>query len=118
MKKILFAAAAGMIALAPLSADAQNRPTPGLNMIEFPGHNHPLFPCSDKDKVLKRSKCVDFKGYGGVKGVIYVENYIIHCMTGGTLKKGDPVTYVTWTGIGRCTPAQAAAQEAANAKRK
>ncbi len=105
MKKLLLVLAFGLMAT---TAMAQGKPTPGLNMVEFPGHNHPLFPCSDKNRVLKRSQCVDFHGYGGVKGPIFVENYIIHCMTGGTLSKGDPVTYVTWTSIGRCTtPAEA-----------
>lgn len=110
MKKILLATAFGLASTlvvstltVPTMAQAQSAPTPGLNMVEFPGHNHPLFPCKDKNRRLKRSKCVDFNGYGGVKGKIFVTNYIIHCMTGGTLSKGDPVTYVTWTGIGRCT---------------
>lgn len=110
MKKILMALALGALSTVLMG---QNKPTPGLNMVEIPGHNHPFFPCSDKNKILKRSQCVDWKGYGGMKGMIFVENYIIHCMTGGTMAKGDPVTYVTWTGIGQCTPEDIARSEAA-----
>lgn len=116
MRKLFMALGAAV--LSSVLMGQAGPPTPGLNMIEFPGHDIDAFPCKDKNKVLHRSQCVDFRGYGGVKGIIFVENYIIHCMTGGTLSKGDPVTYVTWTRIANCTPEQIAAEEAAEKPKK
>jgi hypothetical protein len=114
MRKLLMAAGAAILSTAVMGQSA----TPGFNMIEMPGHDIEAFPCKDKNKTLKRSKCVDFRGYGGVKGIIFVEDYIIHCMTGGTLAPGQPVTYVTWNRIGRCTPEMIAAEEAEEKAKK
>ena len=116
MRKIL--TIVGAAALSGVLMGQAGPPTPGLNMIELPGHDIDAFPCKDKNKILHRSQCVDFRGYGGVKGIVFVENYIIHCMTGGTLAAGQPVTYVTWTRIANCTPAQIAAEKAAEEKAK
>jgi len=97
MKKLSLALAAGGLS-ALLMGQA-----PGLNMIEFDGQNHPAFPCSQKNKTLKRSQCADFGGYGGIKGKVFVEDYIIHCVSkGGTKGEGRPITYVSWNRIGRC----------------
>jgi hypothetical protein len=108
----------GAVALSSVLMGQSAPPTPGLNMIEMPGHDIDAFPCKDKNKILHRSQCVDFRGYGGVKGIVFVENYIIHCMTGGTRAPGEPVTYVTWTRIANCTPEMIAAEKAAEEKKK
>lgn len=79
---------------------------PGIQMIEFDGQGHPAFPCSQKNIPLKRSQCVDLKGWGGTKGKVFFEDYIIHCVSKGATKgrpgEGRPITYVSWNRIGSC----------------
>ncbi len=80
---------------------------PGIQMIELDGQNHPAFPCSKKDIPLKRSQCVDLKGWGGMSGKVFLEDYIIHCTSKGATKglpgEGRPITYVSWNRMGRCS---------------
>lgn len=97
MKKFGFALAAAAVS-ALLMGQA-----PGLQMIELHGQNHAAFPCKDKNKRMKRSQCVDWRGWGGIKGRVFVEDYIIHCVAkGGTKDDGKPITYVSWNRMGRC----------------
>ncbi len=77
--------------------------SPGIQMIELSGQNHPAFPCSMKNiPIAGRSQCVDLKGYGGMKGRVFLENYVIHCKTGGTKGPNKKVTYVSWNRMGPC----------------
>ena len=99
MKKLMLAL--GGLGLSTLIMGA----SPGIQMIELPGQNHKAFPCSKKNIPIKgRSACVNFNGYGGMKGIIFVQDYVIHCATGGTKGPKKKVTYVSWNAMGQCPP--------------